>query len=147
MPAIRYQQASNERCCLLRAAASVFHHVQMRRTAKALWCLSQDEHNNMDSWKCLRTAVLEANKKQKLKATSIKRTFDPLRSTVNFLAIITLKSEDGKTDHAIGLHDNKIWDANMHKALPLTRSALDYCCSSDAVETRFVSVHSGLLFY
>jgi hypothetical protein len=56
------------------------------------------------------------------------------------MCLLGLQSDDHKTDHAISIAGNWIFDSNFEYALPLTQDSLDMCCSSDSRKSKFVGV-------
>jgi hypothetical protein len=61
------------------------------------------------------------------------------------LCICGVQSSDGKTDHAICIVQNWIFDSNFDRALPLTIELLNICCSSCDRKTDFVRITRGHL--
>jgi hypothetical protein len=63
-----------------------------------------------------------------------------------FLTVVELKSITGGTGHVITIFDYMIFDAACKNALPLSTDALDYCCSTDTITSKFNSVYHGFHF-
>ena len=73
-----------------------------------------------------------------------KKFFDPLNPPETYLmCVVGVRSEDGKADHAITIVNQWIFDANLEKALPLTKASLDVCCSTDDRNSQYVGVVHG----
>ena len=72
------------------------------------------------------------------------KNFDILKESRNYLlCIVGLRSSDGKTDHAICVVNDWIFDSNYEKALPLNEKSLNICCSSDDRNSTFVEITRG----
>ena len=63
------------------------------------------------------------------------------------LVIVTLRGSDGKEDHCVTLYGPYIFDSNFDHALPLTKEALDLCCSSDESQDTFESFVEARWFH
>jgi hypothetical protein len=61
------------------------------------------------------------------------------------MCVLGVKSSDSKTDHAICIVQDWIFDSNFRKALPLTQESLDLCCSSADTETNFKGTVRGVM--
>ena len=67
-------------------------------------------------------------------------------STKYSLCLLGVKGEDNKTDHAICIVGQWIFDSNLSKAIPLSKESLDICCSSgDGSVTCFVEATRGFM--
>jgi hypothetical protein len=63
-----------------------------------------------------------------------------------FPTVMSLEAQDGGTQHAIAVVGRLIFDSNCDRALPLSQSSLDYCCSTDSVAGTFKNVYKGYRF-
>ena len=61
------------------------------------------------------------------------------------LCILGVRSSDNKTDHAICIVENWIFDSNFEKALELKQESLDICCSSIDRNTGFTKATKGIV--
>lgn len=61
-----------------------------------------------------------------------------------FVAII--KGSDNVANHAIGIYNGWIFDANEDVAIPLCQEGLNYCVSTEDERNEFVSFTSGFFF-
>jgi hypothetical protein len=61
------------------------------------------------------------------------------------MCLVGLQSSDGKTDHAVAVTENWIFDSNLNHALPLTKESLDLCCSDGENESTFVKITRGCM--
>jgi hypothetical protein len=68
-----------------------------------------------------------------------------LREALYMLCVCGIQSSDGKTDHAVCIFGNWIFDSNFKKALPLNMESLNLCSSSADQATTFVRVTRGHL--
>jgi hypothetical protein len=74
------------------------------------------------------------------------KTWNPLESSKEYmLCVCGIQSSDGKTDHAVCIVGNWIFDSNFEKALPLNMESLNRCSSSADRATTFVTVTRGHL--
>ena len=56
------------------------------------------------------------------------------------MCLVGLLSNDAKTDHAVAVASNWIFDSNMERALPLSRESLDLCCSDAERKSTWLGV-------
>ena len=49
-----------------------------------------------------------------------------------------IEGDDGKKDHCVAVWANEVFDSNLDRSMRLTREALDLCCSTDEVSSKFV---------
>jgi len=61
------------------------------------------------------------------------------------MCLFGVHSSDGKTDHAICIVGNWIFDSNLERALPLTMESLDICSSSAERQCKFVGFTRGYI--
>ena len=72
-------------------------------------------------------------------------SYDILDLVDTQLVVASLRGGDGKEEHCVTIYDKWVFDSNFEFALPLTREALDLCCSSDETHELFVSVGEARL--
>lgn len=58
-----------------------------------------------------------------------------------------LQASDDSCSHAVTIHGDFIYDANETIALRLCDEALDYCTSSETVQSKFVAFKLGFRFF
>ena len=58
----------------------------------------------------------------------------------NQLVVALLKGSDGKEQHSVTIYDRWVFDSNFDYALPLSKEALDLCCSAEDTHDQLVSV-------
>ena len=71
------------------------------------------------------------------------RNYDILKNGENDLVLASLKGSDGKDDHCVTVYGSWLFDSNFDYALPLTKEALDLCCSAENTQDKFVSVNEA----
>jgi hypothetical protein len=151
-PDVKYWNNGGRRC-LLDSAASGFYYLGYKRLGYLLHSTRDDRTKEADPM-----GYLELVLRTKLNANDAKgiywcklnkkklRDWDPLSSPKEcLLCVFGIRSSDNKTDHAICIVKNWIFDSNFQKALPLTRESLDLCASSSERKTSFTNVTRGLL--
>ena len=74
------------------------------------------------------------------------KNWDILENGDDDLVIVSLKGSDGKEDHCVALLGKWIFDSIFKNALPLSKEALDLCCSSDEKKETFISVTQARMF-
>ena len=58
-----------------------------------------------------------------------------------------LCASDDSCLHAVTIHGNFIFDANGKVALRLRDEALDYCTSTETVQSKYVAIKLGYRFF
>ena len=106
-------------------------HVLYRKSRKIInWC---------DTVARFSVAVKDSDKHfnfVKLKLPS----YDILDPVDNQLVVASLRGSDGKEEHCVTIFDKWVFDSNFDYALPLSKEALDLCCSAEDTHDQFVSV-------
>ncbi len=62
------------------------------------------------------------------------------------LVLGVLRGSDGSNSHAVTIHRKFIFDSNEEIAIPLKKSALDYCTSDVGHDCTFVDFYKGWIF-
>jgi hypothetical protein len=62
-------------------------------------------------------------------------------------AVVQLRATDGGIQHVITVVDGMIFDSNCERALQLAKDQLDWCCSSDDVESSYDRVEYGYCLF
>jgi hypothetical protein len=155
-PEVRYYKSSEinaDRRCVLDSAASAFIFLNKRHLAHHLRTSKNDktkELNPMEYFfhvvkKNMTTADNREFEVLKLK-TSLLKSWDTLSSPKDYImCVLGIRSDDGKSDHAISIVKDWIFDTNFEKALPLTIDSLNLCSSSSERDCKFVCVTTGYL--
>jgi len=60
------------------------------------------------------------------------------------MIVAIISASDGEATHAVTVADGWIFEANLERALPLTRESLNYCCGGTA--TPYIGIHLGYVF-
>jgi hypothetical protein len=67
--------------------------------------------------------------------------WDIFGSNPEDLIVAQLRGDDGKEDHVVSIVEGWIFDSNFPRALPMSRDALDLCCSDgEGITDHFVSI-------
>ena len=134
-PELKYMQGSDF-TCLFSSFASALHYIGLRKTAKDVAdfakTFSAQSKLGILNWKGL-NAVMEKSCSWLIPKSLEVAIFDVLTETSEFPTVMSLEAEDGSTQHAITVVGNLIFDSNIQRAIPLTRSNLNYCCSTEAL--------------
>ena len=129
----------NDRTCVLKGAASCLWYLGYNRLANIL-CNDivsgcKDEmgfsyfQHVMDPKKLARK---ERRSFQFMKLKSCPKRWNIMEDSKEYLmCLIGLLSDDSKTDHAVAVTGNWIFDSNLEHALPLCKESLDLCCSDN----------------
>ena len=138
-PAVKYRQNLEERYCLVYSFASALDHIGLHQIASETYQAADqvvEKHNTFH----LFTEYMKSKSKQLFMQKLKKTKWNILENGEKDLAIVSIKSRDGKEDHCVTLYGKWIFDSNFPKALPLCQEALDLCCSSDKIPDTFDSV-------
>jgi hypothetical protein len=121
-----YQQADGNKCVAFGAAAALQHvgavDVDGRPFARAVAELrGPDPIKDVTRYVTERVPGWQAAKRKR---------FDPLGDQLppGAVAVMQLAASDGDPSHAVGIADNKIFDANHAHAMPLGVDGLDAAC-------------------
>jgi hypothetical protein len=93
---------------------------------------------------CMDSSKLEKEERRKIQFAKLKsgvskwNIIDDSKQYV--MCLVGLYSCDSKTDHAVLIAGDWIFDSNFEYALPLCKDSLDLCCSSDQKKTTYVGV-------
>jgi hypothetical protein len=136
------------RRCLLDSAASGLHYLGFTSLAKTIYSITNEERETTLDLNLFRITVETRSNKEERRRFIIKKIrnkqFDILKDSRNYLlSIVGVRSSDGKTDHAICVVSDWIFDSNYEKALPLNEESLNTCCSSDDRNSTFVEITRG----
>ena len=152
-PLLAYRRSGdiidNDRSCVLKGAASCLSYLGYTRIAFLL-CNDLKSGNKQQQGFEFFQSVLEPKnllknerrdfqfakvKKNRLAAWSL---FEETKNCV--MCLVGLLSSDAKTDHAVAVAGNWIFDSNMERALPLSRESLDLCCSDAERKSTWLGV-------
>jgi hypothetical protein len=62
-----------------------------------------------------------------------------LGTDITGMYLTQVLGSDGKEDHCVVITQKWIFDSNFSVALPRTQKSLDLCCSTDDIQSTFVS--------
>ena len=147
-PVTKYLQ-SGESTCLFSSLASALHYLHLEETAGKIALLAPlyaaSKMDGIINWSALLISMQEICgwlQPRKLHGS----TFDILRDISEYPTVVSLEAIDGGTQHAITVVGRLVFDSNCERALPLSKEALDYCCSTDTKEGAFCKVYKGYRF-
>ena len=78
----------------------------------------------------LKSKAMQAVRKIEVLGVFKRARLDPLADASPHPTTVQLLGEDGGVGHAVTIVDGWVFDATLAHALPLSRAALDECCSS-----------------
>ena len=145
-PTLQFTQAKtwNDRSCVLKGAASCLWHLGEKRLANIL-CNNVQAH--VDKGFEFFQSTMNPQKLVKRE----KRLFQFMELKANplhwnymeeagkyYMVLAGLLSDDSKTDHAVAIAGNWIFDSNFKFALPLSKESLDLCCSDESRSNHFI---------
>jgi hypothetical protein len=147
MPVVKYKQ-HGRMTCLFSSFASALYYMGMTEEAAYVHerssVFSAETIFSLELWGRFRKTVNEAC--GWLQLNRLKKHFDLLNYSGKYPAVVQLRATDGGTQHVITVVDGMIFDSNCDRALQLDREKLDWCCSSDDVESSFDRVEYGYIF-
>jgi hypothetical protein len=137
------------RKCLFYSLASGLYHLGQKKVAFKIG--SARESLVVEGWRWVaeiiknHTMMGELNdSKYRMLGKKEIEDWNMIRDAPKFqLCILGVMSSDGKTDHAICVVKDWIFDANYERGLTLTVESLDLCCSSSDRFTTYVKVTRG----
>ena len=147
-PFIRYGQSDGKDLCVSKSLASVF---------AALGWESESEQINSYGEKVLRGSGVDTMKVVKDYAKSILPSWLLIQRlpcewnwktdmTDEEIVLGVLFASDDSCSHAVAINGNYVYDANETVALPLCDDALDYCSSTEKVQSKFVKMKLAYRF-
>lgn len=149
LPTIRYMQ-NGESTCLFMSLASALHYAGLTRAAYTVSLAASSFDASLASSLHIWPSLIETMKKacRWLIPIEIKRPadFDIFNDISDFPTVLQLQAADGGIQHAVTIVDCLVFDSNLKNALPLTRRALDFCCSSDIQFSTYEHVYRGYRF-
>jgi hypothetical protein len=135
--------------CLFCSFASALHYVKFEETAGVIASLansfSADSNQGVFCWRKLLEIMKERLpwlQPQKING----KVFDIFTDVSPYPTVMTLESNDGGIQHAITVVGKIVFDSNCARALPLTQTTLDYCCSTDTRLSSYKRVYKGYRF-
>ena len=147
-PFIRYCQSDGKDLCVSKSLASVF---------AALGWESESEQINSYGEKVLRGSGVDTMKVVKDYARSILPSWLLIQRlpcewnwktdmTDEEIVLGVLFASDDSCSHAVAINGSYVYDANETVALPLCDDALDYCTSTEKVQSKFVKMKLAYRF-
>ena len=124
--------------------ASALHHIGAKQAAFVLYRKNGKIIDCCDTVKRFAVAVKECDKQFRFSTLKV-LAYDILDPVDNWLVVASLRGSDGKEEHCVTIYDKWVFDSNFDFALPLTKEALDLCCSSEETHDLFVTVGEARL--
>ena len=149
---VHYQQDYNQDFCVPKALVSMLHYMNLINEAEQLhklFCIDQD---------CFIDGVANlkdvSHKAIDVLSTSLQCHKITRNSKFNWetdiqkndMIIAVLEGSDGQVNHAVGICNSYIFDANEESAIPLCKEGLDYCVSSPVEKLQFIRFARGFYF-
>jgi hypothetical protein len=150
-PKLQYPRdihAATDRTCVLKGAASCLWYLGYKRLASIL-CNDVLSGYKMDNGFTFFKQVMDPQKLEKkerrafqfMKLKGHPQYWDILEDSKKYLmCLVGLIGNDAKTDHAVAIAGNWIFDSNLEHALPLCKESLDLCCSDNNHKNQCVGV-------
>jgi len=147
-PTVRYLQQGRSTCLFSSLASALFFlglTDKAEIVASKATKYSADAEGGIFNWNgLLQTMSMACKWLQPVKI--IGNVFDILEDISKFPTVLSLEAVDGGTQHAVTIVGRMIFDSNCERALALTKSNLDYCCSTDEIQGQYRKVHKGYRF-
>jgi hypothetical protein len=157
-PTVKYRQ-NGQFSCLFSSAASGLYYFGFDRSASAVADVaskySSDQKDGFHNWGRL-IEVIQKNCKvlqpRRIQTKSERQWdqglhigYDPLQDFCHYPIVLQLQDADGGIQHAVTIVEDWIFDSNNRHALPRTRAALNWCCSTDEVRSTYAGVYRGIV--
>ena len=150
-PKIEYKQGKEDDLCIIKAFASVLHHVGFISEAKELndkfnhkmYSFTNKDYNLQAIYHYLMKLLPYWLQVTRRGVKDMKWDED-IQNYDLFLGV--LKGSDGQVNHAVGIFNNWIFDGNEDIAIPLSKEGLDYCVSTPKTKVEFLKFNDVFLF-
>ena len=140
---------SGKSTCLFHSFASALHFLGLVEAAKAVNGQAEnyaaDSLMGAENWKALQGIMNTICPWMQPKKINPK-TYNILHDIDIYPTVMCLQAIDGGTQHAVTVVGKFVFDSNCSRAMPLTEETLDYCCSTDEKESKFLRVFHGYRF-
>ena len=148
-PAIQFVQSEGKDLCVSKSLASAFFALGWHDDASKIDAFGEE---------ILKGAVVDALRRVVKHARTLLPTWiviKKLPSSFDWkvdlkedeVVLGVLQASDDSCSHAVTIHGDFIYDANETIALRLCDEALDYCTSSETVQSKFVAFKLGFRFF
>ena len=148
-PEIQFVQLEGKDLCVTKSLASAFFALGWHDAASKIDAFGED---------ILRGAAVDALRRVIKHAKNVFPPWIIIRQLpTNFnwkddlkdneVVVGVLRASDDSCSHAVTIHGNFIFDANEKVALRLCDEALDYCTSTETVQSKFVAFKLGYRFF
>jgi hypothetical protein len=141
------------RRCVIDSAASGLHYLGYSSLARTLFSANHDRRKDTCGMEFFRDCILNSTSKEEKKKFYVvnytkrkKKEWDILHDSKEYLlCLLGIHSSDGKTDHAVTIVGDWIFDSNCERALRLSKESLDICSSSYCRDSHFVKPTRGYM--
>ena len=133
MPAVAWPQGRRDSCVFSSAASALAHLGEAAAAAVVGASIPASlRHPNPMALlhDVLKSKAMQAVRKMEVLGVFKRARLDPLADASPHPTTVQLLGEDGGVGHAVTIVDGWVFDATLAHALPLSRAALDECCSS-----------------
>ena len=148
-PHVYYTQSAGRDLCVPKALASVLYQLRFFEEADLIDSFGESNLNGGTVDALLKVAGYARKVLPSwIQIQKLPRAFRWTDMLLNKGTILlgVISASDGSNSHAIAIHNGFIYDANESVALSLSQEALDYCASTDTIQSQFVSFRKGHLF-
>jgi hypothetical protein len=130
---------------LVTALSSLLYFARARDHASQLFNQKKKLQETIEIWDELNQFLVSLNKMLRLE--SVDYSVLPIESIDYDIPIITCqRASDGQEDHTVTIYKKWIFDGNFQYALPLSKTSLDICCSSDEQKCSYESMLHTYIF-
>ena len=149
-PPLIYTQGTGRDLCVPKALASVLYQLGFETEARRI-DLYGEQHLDGGTVDALQKVFVFATKilPSFVQGKHLPRDYDwktLVEDDRTSIVLGVIRASDGSNSHAIAIHGGYIYDANEKNAIPLCQEALDYCSSTDTVQSKFVKFWRGYVF-
>ena len=133
VPAVAWPQGRRDSCVFCSAASALAHLGEAAAAAVVGASIPASlRHPNPMALlhDVLKSKAMQAVRKMEVLGVFKRARLDPLADASPHPTTVQLLGEDGGVGHAVTIVDGWVFDATLAHALPLSRAALDECCSS-----------------
>jgi len=144
-PIIMYEQLSGERSCVLKATGSALYYLGGKKMASDVFNRSHQGEYWLYNLEYVKS-VIKRERYRGFELNKLPKGFDPvINSNQYWLSVFVLHGSDGKMDHAVAIAKGWVFDPGYKRALPLSKSTLDGCCSTKEVQCLFIGCKQGFV--
>ncbi len=124
---IKYQQ-DNLRTCMVGSFASCLHYMGMKEAAGILINRIGELYLTNSVINVFQKIIVDATKKEYSIIRKKNFDFNQAEELFNMPTLVILTGNDAKTDHAITVYKDMIFDSSHNSILKRCQKTLDWCC-------------------